>query len=117
MIEPEKVEPCFNCGIVDRYCQKKIEEELERVREEIRIDMSDIVNNSCDYTIGMAKSIEIIDNHISELKGEEKTGKWVWDWSISCECPKYICSVCGESVWLKTDRCPKCKAIMKGDNK
>ena len=41
--------------------------------------------------------------------------------AISCtkfvELPKYVCSVCGEAVWLKTDRCPKCKAIMKEDNK
>ena len=69
-----------------------------------------------DYRYGMERCIEIIDKVLSELKEEEKTGKWVYDWSISCECPKYICNVCGESVWLKTDRCPNCGAKMEEEN-
>ena len=41
-------------NLFDGYNKQAIIKELERVREEIRIDMSDIVNNSSDYTVGMA---------------------------------------------------------------
>ena len=84
MIEPNNIEPCFNCGIIDRYCQKKITEELEKIKEEIEKygsiwvqysikghtnkDIEDIVND----VLKQAKQsfIQRLDNRIAELKGE-----------------------------------------------
>ena len=106
-------------SIVDKTPTENVNDlivkELEKIKDEILEHNRRYLS---DDNAGLERAIwEFIEPHIEELKGEEKTGKWEADWSISCECPKYVCSVCGEAVWLKTDRCPKCKAIMKVDNK
>lgn len=92
------------------------DERVIEILQEIKDKIDTPNRGTCDYFI--VDQIEnIVKRELYKLKGEEKTGKWEADWCVSVELPKYVCSVCGESVWLKTDRCPKCKAIMKGDNK
>ena len=72
MIEPEKVEPCFNCGIVDRYCQKKTAEELEKIKAEIDTLYGVYLSRFTERLVIKSDVMRIFDEHISELKGENK---------------------------------------------
>lgn len=51
-------------------------EELEKIREEIEKDQEQMANeNDFGRYYGMGWSIRIIDNHISELKGEQNNDR------------------------------------------
>ena len=58
----------------DAFVEKQKREfaiaELEKIREKFREELQGSMKDSLDYTIGIAKGIEIIDRHIEELKGE-----------------------------------------------
>lgn len=67
MIEPKNFEPCFNCGIIDKYCQKKITEELEKIKTEIMgignwREINEVPNG---YVV---ECLNIVDKHISDMK-------------------------------------------------
>ena len=53
--------------IVKEYCRDKIIKELEKIKAEINEQMQ--VINDCLFDNDLKEAIEIIDNHIKELKG------------------------------------------------
>ena len=53
--------------------QKTLQEELEKIKAEINLEDIDCqYEEDYVYSGGLQKAIEIIDNRISELKGENK---------------------------------------------
>ena len=46
---------------------------------------------------------------------KQSEGKWIWTESGEADCEKYwVCSVCKEHDFVKTNYCPSCGAKMKG---
>lgn len=66
------IKPINECLMRKAQENRQIIEELEKIREKFREELQGSMKDSLDYTIGIAKGIEIIDKHIAELKGENK---------------------------------------------
>lgn len=59
--------------IVHEYCRQKIVEELEKIKSKINLEDADCqYEEDYVYGSGLQKAIEIIDDRIAELKGEQK---------------------------------------------
>ena len=52
------------------YTDNDVIAELEKIRGKFQKHLKESIKDSLDYTVGIAKGIEIIDERISELKGE-----------------------------------------------
>ena len=47
---------------------------------------------------------------------KQSEGEWIWTENGEADCEKYwVCSVCKEHDFVKTEYCPNCGAKMKGE--
>lgn len=60
----------------DDYCKQKIVEELEKIKAEMNVELFKEYSTEREFDSGyescLKQQIDRIDNHIKELKGEQK---------------------------------------------